>query len=196
MRRRWAGRCARTRARGWRHVVASPRPKHIVDISLIQAIAQSGAVVIAGGGGGIPVVREADGARRGLDAVIDKDLTSALMANVLGVEDMMILTAVPRVAVHFGTPQQRELERVSLSEIKNYHAQGHFPPGSMGPKIGGGDPLSRRGRQAHLHRRPGRCPPGPARRGREPVSTSIKLTSRRPYEPHPLFGINPPLGEG
>ena len=92
-------------------------------------------MVIAGGGGGIPVVREGDGARRGLAAVIDKDLTSALMANVLGVETMMILTAVPRVAVHFGTPQQQELESVSLDEIKAYHAQGHFPPGSMGPKI-------------------------------------------------------------
>ncbi len=121
--------------RGWRHVVASPKPKHIVDISLIETIAKSGAVVIAGGGGGIPVVREADGARRGLAAVIDKDLTSALMANVLEIKTMMILTAVPRVAVHFGTPEQRELTRVSLDEIKRYHAQGHFPPGSMGPKI-------------------------------------------------------------
>ena len=121
--------------RGWRHVVPSPSPKHIVDISLIQTIAQSGAVVIAGGGGGIPVVREADGARRGLAAVIDKDLTSALMANVLGIETMMILTAVPRVAIHFGAPGQRELERVSLAEIKRHQAEGHFPPGSMGPKI-------------------------------------------------------------
>ena len=121
--------------RGRRRVVASPKPKHIVDISLIQTIAQSGAVVIAGGGGGIPVAREPDGARRGLAAVIDKDLTSALMANVLGIETMMILTAVPRVAVHFGTPEQRELESVSLSDIKKYHAEGHFPPGSMGPKI-------------------------------------------------------------
>ena len=121
--------------RGWRHVVPSPAPKHIVDISLIETIAKSGAVVIAGGGGGIPVVREADGARRGLAAVIDKDLTSALMANVLGVKTMMILTAVPRVAIRFGTPQQQELENVSLADIKKYHAEGHFPPGSMGPKI-------------------------------------------------------------
>ena len=121
--------------RGWRHVVASPMPKHIVDISLIETIARSGAVVIAGGGGGIPVVREADGARRGLAAVIDKDLTSALMANVLGVETMMILTAVPHVSIHFGTPRQQDLERVSLADIRKYHAEGHFPPGSMGPKI-------------------------------------------------------------
>ncbi len=121
--------------RGWRHVVPSPAPKHIVDISLVRTLAQRGAVVIAGGGGGIPVVREADGARRGVEAVIDKDLTSALMANVLGIDTMMILTAVPGVSIHFGTPNQRALGRVSLAEIKRYHEEGHFPPGSMGPKI-------------------------------------------------------------
>ena len=121
--------------RGWRHVVASPKPKHIVDISLIRALAEQGAVVIAGGGGGIPVRRDPNGVRHGLEAVIDKDLTSALMANVLGIEEMMILTAVSRVAVDFGTPKQRELDSVSLSEIRAYHAQGHFPAGSMGPKV-------------------------------------------------------------
>ena len=121
--------------RGWRHVVPSPRPNHIVDISLIRALAERGAVVIAGGGGGIPVVREPDGARRGVEAVIDKDMTSALMANVLGIEDMMFLTAVPAVAIHFGAPDQEELGRVSLSKIRKYHAEGHFPPGSMGPKM-------------------------------------------------------------
>ncbi len=121
--------------RGWRHVVPSPMPNHIVDISLIQALAKRGAVVIAGGGGGIPVVRGPKGVRRGLQAVIDKDLTSAHMANVLGIADMMILTAVPHVALHFGTSRQRGLERVSLSEIRAYHAEGHFAPGSMGPKV-------------------------------------------------------------
>lgn len=121
--------------RGWRYVVPSPKPKHIADISLIQAVAKSGAVVIAGGGGGIPVVRGPKGVRHGIEAVIDKDLTSGLMANVLGIEEMMILTAVPGVAIHFGTPQQRELGEVSLAEIKRYHAEGHFPAGSMGPKV-------------------------------------------------------------
>ncbi len=121
--------------RGWRHVVPSPEPRHIVDISLIRALAERGAVVIAGGGGGIPVLREANGMRRGVEAVIDKDLTSALMANVLGIEDLLILTAVPRVAVNFGKPDQRELVDVSLSELKKYRDEGHFPPGSMGPKI-------------------------------------------------------------
>ena len=121
--------------RGWSHVVPSPHPRHIVDISLIQALAERGAVVIAGGGGGVPVIRYGEGQRRGVEAVIDKDRTTAKMANVLGVKDMMILTAVPRVAINFGKPNQTTLDVVSLSEIKRLHAEGHFPPGSMGPKI-------------------------------------------------------------
>jgi carbamate kinase len=121
--------------RGWRHVVASPDPKHIVDISLIDAVARNGAVVIAGGGGGIPVVREPNGVRRGVEAVIDKDLCSAHMANVLGVEVMMILTAVPRVSIDYNMPQQRELETVKLSEMRAYQREGHFAEGSMGPKV-------------------------------------------------------------
>ncbi len=121
--------------RGWRYVVPSPKPKHIVDISLIEALAKRGTVVIAGGGGGIPVTRDEKGRRAGVQAVIDKDLTSAHMANVLGIEEMIILTAVSRVAIDFGTARQRELDRVSLSEIRAYHGQGHFSAGSMGPKI-------------------------------------------------------------
>ena len=121
--------------RGWRYVVPSPVPRHICDISLVEALMCTRTVVIAGGGGGIPVVRDAGGCRHGVEAVIDKDLTTGLMANVLGIYDMMILTAVPRVAIHFGTPQQRELDRVSLSDMRRYQAEGHFPPGSMGPKV-------------------------------------------------------------
>lgn len=121
--------------RGWRHVVPSPRPKHIVDISLVETVAKSGAVVIAGGGGGVPVVRSGRGQRHGVGAVIDKDRTSALMANVLHIDDLMILTAVPRVAINFGQPNQEALDRVTLSEVRKLHADGHFPPGSMGPKI-------------------------------------------------------------
>ncbi|MCG8508259.1 MAG: carbamate kinase, partial [Rhodospirillales bacterium] len=93
--------------RGWRMVVASPHPKHICDISLIDALAKRGTVVIAGGGGGIPVVRDERGVRTGVEAVIDKDLTSAHMANVLGIEHLMILTAVSRVSINFGQPEQR-----------------------------------------------------------------------------------------
>lgn len=121
--------------RGWRYVVPSPKPQHICDVSLVEALMCGRTVVIAGGGGGIPVLRDEAGRRRGVEAVIDKDLTAAVMANVLGIRDMMILTAVPRVAVHFGQPQQRDLARASLSEMKRYLAEGHFPPGSMGPKI-------------------------------------------------------------
>jgi carbamate kinase len=121
--------------RGWRYVVPSPRPMHICDISLVEALMCLRTVVIAGGGGGIPVVRDDQGRRHGVEAVIDKDLTTAAMANVLGIRDMMILTAVPRVAIEFGKPAQQELARVSLSQIRQYHAQGQFPAGSMGPKV-------------------------------------------------------------
>ncbi|MEE8273754.1 MAG: carbamate kinase [Alphaproteobacteria bacterium] len=121
--------------RGWRHVVASPKPKHIVDVSLIRALAENGAVVIAGGGGGIPVVREAGGVRHGISAVIDKDLTSAHMARVLGIDEMMILTAISRVAIDYRTPREKTLGTVTLSEIRAYYADGHFPAGSMGPKV-------------------------------------------------------------
>lgn len=121
--------------RGWRYVVPSPRPKHIVDISLIETIAQSGAVVIAGGGGGIPVIRNDDGTRHGIEAVIDKDLSSALMANVLGIDTLMILTAVDKVYINFGQANQRGLDAVSLDEMVQLQADGEFAEGSMGPKI-------------------------------------------------------------
>jgi carbamate kinase len=122
-------------ARGWRHVVPSPLPRHICDISLVSALSRRGTVVIAGGGGGIPVVRGPKGVRHGIEAVIDKDQTTALMAEVLGIDTIMLLTAVPQVAINFGKPDQRFLEVVTLSELKHYDAEGHFPPGSMGPKV-------------------------------------------------------------
>ncbi len=121
--------------RGWRQVQPSPLPRHIVDISLIEALTKQGAVVIAGGGGGIPVTRSHNGVRHGIEAVIDKDLTSALMANVLEIDVMMVLTAVSHVSIDFGTPQQRDLEQVSTSELNAYFGEGHFPAGSMGPKV-------------------------------------------------------------
>jgi carbamate kinase len=122
-------------ARGWRHVVPSPMPQHICDISLVDALVRRGTVVIAGGGGGIPVVRGPKGVRHGVEAVIDKDLTSALMANVLGIETLLILTAVRQVAVNFGMPDQRFLSRASVADMKAWLAEGQFPPGSMGPKV-------------------------------------------------------------
>ena len=121
--------------RGWRHVVPSPKPKHVCDISLVDALVKRGTIVIAGGGGGMPVIRDAKGVRTGVPAVIDKDLTSAHIANVLDIDELLILTAVPRVAVNFGKPNQKELTEVTLDEIKAYHREGHFPPGSMGPKV-------------------------------------------------------------
>ena len=121
--------------RGWRQVVPSPEPKHICDISLIDGLASRGTIVIAGGGGGIPVVRDAHGIRRGIGAVIDKDLTSQHMANVLGIEHMLILTAVPRVALDFGGPNEREIAQCSAPQMRQHQADGHFAPGSMGPKV-------------------------------------------------------------
>ena len=121
--------------RGWRHVVASPKPRHIVDISLIDVLARRGTIVIAGGGGGIPVIRGPKGVRRGVEAVIDKDLTSAHIGNVLGIDTLMILTAVSKVAINFGKSNQRYLDQVTLEDLKAYQAEGHFPPGSMGPKV-------------------------------------------------------------
>jgi carbamate kinase len=121
--------------RGWRHVVPSPQPKHVCDISLVEELSRRGTIVIAGGGGGIPVVRGPKGVRHGIDAVIDKDLTTQHMARVLGIDTIMLLTAVPKIAVDFGKPSQRWLDRVTLAELKQHQADGQFPPGSMGPKI-------------------------------------------------------------
>ena len=121
--------------RGWRYTVPSPKPAHIVDISLIETVAQSGAVVIAGCGGGIPVVRHADGTRTGIQAVIDKDLTSALMANVLQIDTMMILTAIDAVRIHYGTENEKKLGNIRCAELKKYFDAGEFSQGSMGPKV-------------------------------------------------------------
>jgi carbamate kinase len=121
--------------RGWRHVVPSPEPTHICDISLVQVLARRGTVVIAAGGGGIPVVRGPKGVRNGVAAVIDKDLTSAHMANVLGMEVMMILTSVSRVSVNFGKAGQQDIDRITARELRTLQTEGHFAPGSMGPKV-------------------------------------------------------------
>jgi carbamate kinase len=121
--------------RGWRHCVASPEPRAILNLHVIEALLKAGTVVIAGGGGGIPVVRDANGDWQGVQAVVDKDTTSALLARSLGIPDLLILTAVERVAIDFNTPRQRYLDQVTLSELKAYQAAGHFAKGSMGPKI-------------------------------------------------------------
>ncbi|MSQ55141.1 MAG: carbamate kinase [Betaproteobacteria bacterium] len=123
--------------RGWRYIVASPRPRRILDLELIASLAEQGYAVIAAGGGGIPVVRRADGSHAGVPAVIDKDLTSALLATSIGADTLLMLTAVPRVAIDFGKPTQRALETVSATELAAYQKAGHFGKGSMGPKVDG-----------------------------------------------------------
>ncbi len=118
----------------WRRVVASPEPKDIVEIESIKELIATGSIVIACGGGGVPVVREG-GHWRGVEAVIDKDLASALLAEELEAEILLILTNVERVALHFGTPQQVFIDRMSVREARRYLQEGHFPAGSMGPKV-------------------------------------------------------------
>ena len=121
--------------RGWRRVVPSPKPIEIVEKGVIKRLVEEDVVVIASGGGGIPVYVEATGWLEGLDAVIDKDAASAVMARDIGAEELMILTGVEKVALNFGKPNQRLIDKMKISEAKKYLQEGHFPAGSMGPKI-------------------------------------------------------------
>ena len=121
--------------RGYRKVVASPKPRRILSVGALKALYDTGAFIIAGGGGGIPVVRELDGTHRGVEAVIDKDRTSVLLACDLDVDEMLILTSVSNLFLNFGKPGQKALSQVSLEEVVSYQKEGQFPPGSMGPKI-------------------------------------------------------------
>jgi carbamate kinase len=121
--------------RGWRRVVASPKPLAIQEINAIRALIMSDYIVIAVGGGGIPVVRDETGDLRGTFAVIDKDRASSLIAQMLRADLFMISTGVEKVAVHFNQPNQRALDQMTLSEARAYIAEGHFAPGSMLPKI-------------------------------------------------------------
>lgn len=121
--------------RGWRKVVPSPRPLEIVQLEAIRMLLQAGHAVIAGGGGGIPVIRDASGFLVGVEAVIDKDRLSALLAARLGAKLYVVLTGVPKVALDFGKPTQRWVDRMTAAEARKHLAEGQFPPGSMGPKI-------------------------------------------------------------
>jgi carbamate kinase len=121
--------------RGWRKVVASPRPLKILEIETIRTLLVSGSVVIAGGGGGIPVVADAQGRLRGVEAVIDKDRTASLLARALKADLFVNLTGVPMVMKSFGRKNAAPLPRLTLAQARRLHAQGQFPPGSMGPKI-------------------------------------------------------------
>jgi carbamate kinase len=121
--------------RGWRRVVPSPMPKRIVERDMIEALIDQGYIVIACGGGGIPVLEDERGELQGLEAVIDKDFASSLLARDLQAELFVVSTGVERVAVDFGKPHQRWLDRINLDEARRYLAEGQFPRGSMGPKI-------------------------------------------------------------
>jgi carbamate kinase len=122
--------------RGWRRVVASPQPLRIVELRAIRRLLDAGTVIIAVGGGGIPVAADEAGNLHGVAAVIDKDLASALLAVELGAGLFIISTAVEKVALDFGTPQQRWIDHLTLAEARQYLAEGrHFAAGSMGPKI-------------------------------------------------------------
>ncbi|MGE3270758.1 MAG: carbamate kinase [Chloroflexota bacterium] len=131
--------------RGYRRVVASPMPKRIVEADAIRTLVESGCVVIACGGGGIPVVETAPGVFQGVEAVVDKDFASALMAASLGVQTFVISTGVEKVAVRYRQPDQRFLDRMTLSEARRYLKAGEFPEGSMGPKIRAAIDLIERG---------------------------------------------------
>ncbi|HVE71101.1 MAG TPA: carbamate kinase [Thermoanaerobaculia bacterium] len=121
--------------RGWRHVVPSPKPLRILNIKTIARMLDTASVVIAAGGGGIPVVKGRDGQWRGIEAVIDKDYASALLGAGLDADVYIVLTGVPKVAIDFGKPSQRFLDRMTVAEAEKHMADGQFPPGSMGPKI-------------------------------------------------------------
>jgi len=121
--------------RGWRRVVPSPLPVKIMEQEAIQSLVRSGFVVIGVGGGGIPVIEDESGDLRGVEAVIDKDFASALLAANIQADLLLISTAVEKVALNYNKPDQRWLDQMTLSEAKEYLAQGHFGKGSMSPKI-------------------------------------------------------------
>ncbi|MBN7773871.1 carbamate kinase [Clostridium aminobutyricum] len=121
--------------RGWRRVVASPVPVSIYERISLNTLINANHVVIAGGGGGIPVVKEPNGSYHGVPAVVDKDLAAEKLAELVSADSLVILTAVDRVAINFGKPNQQLLERMTIEEAEKYIEEGHFAPGSMLPKV-------------------------------------------------------------
>jgi carbamate kinase len=121
--------------KGWRRVVASPEPVDILDAPAVLALIDAGFVVVANGGGGIPVVRREDGSLTGVEAVIDKDLGAALLGVMVGADLLVVATDVPQAVLRFGTPEAEPIGRVGLARMLEYTEQGHFASGSMGPKV-------------------------------------------------------------
>lgn len=124
-----------SRKRGWRRVVPSPQPQNILNKKVIKDLVQKGNIVIASGGGGVPVYRGTDGKLYGVEAVIDKDLASSLLASEIGAEAFFILTDIPKVYINFRKPDQKTLDIITVDEAQKYYDEGHFSAGSMGPKI-------------------------------------------------------------
>jgi len=122
----------------WRRVVGSPNPLGIVNRKAMRELVQSGVVVIAGGGGGIPVYRDPEFGLKGIDAVIDKDLVAAILAHEIEAEELIILTNIDAVRLNFGKSNEKTLRSMRISETRKYLKDGHFPPGSMGPKVEAG----------------------------------------------------------
>ena len=121
--------------KGWRRVVASPEPLEVVDAPAVTALVEAGFVVVANGGGGIPVVRDPDGTLHGVEAVIDKDLGAALLARTVVADVLVIATDVPQAVLRYGTPEAEPIGRVTVAEMRKLAAEGHFASGSMGPKV-------------------------------------------------------------
>ncbi len=119
----------------YRKVVASPTPVEIKNTDIVARLAREGTIVITVGGGGIPIIKHADNSYSGTEAVIDKDLASALMAAIIGADEFYILTDIPQVCLNFNTPNEKKLDRLTLEEARNYLSEGHFSEGSMAPKI-------------------------------------------------------------
>jgi carbamate kinase len=124
--------------RGWRRVVSSPNPREIMELDVIRCLVQAGHSIVVCGGGGIPVMKDKEGQLSGVEAVIDKDRTTALLALGLGAELLAFLTGVDYVQQNFGTPQTRPIKQMSVTEAKTMLGEGQFPAGSMGPKVEGG----------------------------------------------------------
>ena len=121
--------------RGWRRVVASPKPVSIIELETIRCLLDNGVIVIAAGGGGIPVVRDENGFLKGKEAVIDKDLAAAMLAKDLNADMFVISTAVPKVCLNYGKSNEKKLDSITTDEAREYINEGHFAPGSMLPKI-------------------------------------------------------------
>ena len=162
--------------------MASPQPRRVLELDLIAGLARQGVVVIAAGGGGIPMVLRADGSYGGVPAVIDKDLTSALLATELDADALLILTAVSRVSIHFRKPTQRDLESVTATELEELPTEGHFADGSMGPKVKAAlrfsPPAASAPSSPTLTKRSRRMPAKPAR-----MSFRVELRVEKPAAP-------------